>query len=284
MNAPLNTPTNPVAKALWYIENNFAGELLLDEIANVAGVSRYHVSRAFGEAIGRPITGYVRGRRLTEAAKALASGATDILTVALAVGYGSHEAFTRAFREQFGVTPETVRAQRLVDNLTLVEAIKMDENMNVNLAAPRIVQGKPMLIAGTNERYGTNCGGNIPGQWQTFTPRIGTVPKQVGRTAYGLIYNGDDDGNYDYMCGVEVSDYSQLPSDLDRLRVPACKYAVFHHAGHISGIRSTWNTIWSRALPESGFELADAPIFERYGEEFDGHAGTGGVDLFVPIK
>src|SRR6185436_18135638 len=85
MNAPLNTPTNPVAKALWYIENNFAGALMLDEIANVAGVSRYHVSRAFGEAIGRPITGYVRGRRLTEAAKALASGATDILTVALAV-------------------------------------------------------------------------------------------------------------------------------------------------------------------------------------------------------
>ena len=66
MNAPLHPPANPVAKALWYIENNFAGELMLDEIANVAGVSRYHVSRAFGEAIGRPITGYVRGRRLTE--------------------------------------------------------------------------------------------------------------------------------------------------------------------------------------------------------------------------
>jgi len=79
MNAPLNTPTNPVAKALWYIENNFAGELMLDEIANVAGVSRYHVSRGFGEAIGRPITGYVRGRRLTEAAKALAAALETVL-------------------------------------------------------------------------------------------------------------------------------------------------------------------------------------------------------------
>lgn len=275
---------NPVNKALWFIESHLAEALELDDVAGVAGVSRYHLTRAFGEATGQSLMRYMRGRRLTIAARALASGAPDILAVALEAGYSSHEAFTRAFREQFGVTPETVRAQRLVDNLTLVEAIKMDENMNVNLAAPRIVQGKPMLIAGMNERYATNCGGNIPAQWQSFTPRIGTVPKQVGRTAYGLIYNGDDDGNYDYMCGVEVSDYSQLPSDLDRLRVPACKYAVFHHAGHISGIRSTWNTIWSRALPESGFELADAPIFERYGEEFDGHAGTGGVDLFVPIK
>ena len=39
-----------------------------------------------------------------------------------------------------------------------------------------------------------------------------------------------------------------------------------------------------QSLPESGFELADAPIFERYSEEFDGRAGTGGVDLFVPIE
>jgi AraC family transcriptional regulator len=108
---------NPVSKALWYIENNFAGEITLDQIAGVAGVSRYHVSRAFGEAIGRPITLYVRGRRLTEAAKALASGATDILTVALESGYGSHEAFTRAFREQFGQTPESVRAQRHLENI-----------------------------------------------------------------------------------------------------------------------------------------------------------------------
>jgi AraC family transcriptional regulator len=52
MNAPPNPPLNPVAKALWFIENNFAGELTLDQIADVAGVSRYHVSRAFGEALG----------------------------------------------------------------------------------------------------------------------------------------------------------------------------------------------------------------------------------------
>ena len=57
----------------------------------------------------------------------LANGGPDILTVALDFGYGSHEAFTRAFRDQFGLTPELVRAQRHLDNVDLVEAIKMDE-------------------------------------------------------------------------------------------------------------------------------------------------------------
>jgi len=55
---------------------------------------------------------YVRVRRLSEAARALVGGAPEILTVALDSGNGSHEAFTRAFRDQFGVTPASVRAQR----------------------------------------------------------------------------------------------------------------------------------------------------------------------------
>ena len=39
----------PVGKALWNIENHFAGEIALEDIASVSGVSRYYLSRAFGE-------------------------------------------------------------------------------------------------------------------------------------------------------------------------------------------------------------------------------------------
>lgn len=284
MNAPLNPSANPVAKALWYIENNFAGELMLDEIANVAGVSRYHVSRAFGEAIGRPITGYVRGRRLTEAAKALAAGATDILTVALEVGYGSHEAFTRAFREQFGLTPESVRAQRHVDNIELVEAVAMNHSVLKDIAEPRFESRKAFLVAGVSARYDyESCGGGIPAQWQRFAPHIGSVPGQVGTDAYGVRYNSDDNG-LDYLCGVEVGEFSQLPPELSRVRVPANRYAVFTHHGHISAIRSTWSTIWSKWLPKSGHQIADAPDFERYDARFDARSGNGEVEIWVPLK
>src|SRR3954470_12793987 len=99
----LSSQMNPVGKALWFIETHFAGELSLAAIAAAAGVSRYHLSRAFDAATGSSAMAYVRGRRLTLAAQALAKGAPDILSVALAAGYGSHEAFTRAFRDQFGL-------------------------------------------------------------------------------------------------------------------------------------------------------------------------------------
>ena len=72
----------PVGRALWYIESNFANDLTLADIANASGVTRYYLTRAFGIATGYSVMRYVRSRRLTEAARALAVGAPDILAVA----------------------------------------------------------------------------------------------------------------------------------------------------------------------------------------------------------
>jgi AraC family transcriptional regulator len=275
---------NPVGKALWFVESHFASDITLQDIASVGGVSRFHMSRAFGVATGHSIMRYVRGRRLTEAARSLSNGAPDILAVALEAGYGSHEAFTRAFRDQFGLTPEMVRAQRHLDNLELVEPMKMDESLITSLKPPRFENGKPLLIAGLGERYVCETSAGIPAQWQRFVPHIGHIPGQVGRTAYGVRCNSDDAGNFDYICGVEVSDFSRVPPDWYRARIPEHRYAVFSHRDHISTIRRTWNTIWNKWLPESGHEVADAPDFERYGEDFDSATGTGSVEIWVPIK
>ena len=92
---------NPVNKALWFIECHFTQAITFDDIAQIACVSRYHMSRTFSAAIRDAVTAHVRGRRLTQAAHALSAGAPDIFAAALDAGYGSHEAFTRALRDQF---------------------------------------------------------------------------------------------------------------------------------------------------------------------------------------
>jgi AraC family transcriptional regulator len=275
---------NPAQKALWFIESHLAGALTLDEVAAVAGVSRFHLVRAFAAATGFSVMRYVRARRLSEAARALANGAPDILTVALDADYGSHEAFTRAFREHFGVTPEAVRGSAQLDNRQLLEPITMDSTVIDNLKPPRFEVSKPLLIAGLGERYTWESSAAIPGQWQRFHQSVQNFPGRIGKVAYGVCCNGDDAGNYDYIAGVEVADFFDLPREFSRVRIPEARYAVFSHGDHISTIRRTINTIWNHWLPASGLKAADAPSFERYDENFDSLTGNGGFEIWVPIK
>jgi AraC family transcriptional regulator len=275
---------NSVEKALWFIESHFASEITLQDLAKAGGVSRFHLTRAFGAATGRSIMRYVRGRRLTEAAKALSTGAPDILSVALDAGYSSHEAFTRAFRDEFGVTPETIRTQGHGKKIELVEPLKIDETLPVRLETPRMENGERLLIAGLGGRYTCETSAGIPSQWQRFLPHLGQIPGQLGRTAYGVRCNSDEAGNFDYVCGVGVRDFSRLPADWSRVRIAEQRYAIFSQRDHISTIRSTWNTIWNNWLPESRYEVVDAPDFERYGDDFDSVTGTGGFEIWLPIK
>ena len=275
---------NPTEKALWFVESHLPEAISLDDVAQSSGVSRFHVTRAFGAATGRSVMGYMRARRLSEAARKLSGGAPDILAVALDAGYGSHEAFTRAFRDQFGTTPELVRAQGNLDTLDLVEPILMDQSFLPSLEPPRFETSRPFLIAGLGERYNCETSAGIPMLWQRFGPYVGNIPGEIGDVAYGVCVNGDDAGNFDYIAGVEVSDFSDLPKQFSRVRVPAQKYAVFAHREHISTIRRTVNTIWNKWLPASGHEVADAPEFERYGPEFDPRSGNGGLEIWIPVK
>lgn len=272
---------NPVEAALWYVESHLKEEIRLEDVAAVAGVSRFHLTRAFGFATGLSVMRYARVRRLSEAARALGAEDVDILSVALDAGYGSHEAFTRAFRDQFGVTPQQVRERRHVDNLNLMEALRMNDTSNSSIRDPNIVAGKALLVAGIAHTHrGSNAG--MPAQWGEFGPSLGHVPGQIGAVAYGVLYN-DTDGSIDYLTGVEVTDFADLPAGFSHLRIAPQRYAVFRHDGHVSTIGATWGAIWSQWFPRSGEQAADAPMLERYPETFDGRTGNGGFEIWIPL-
>ena len=274
-----------VRKALWFVEAHFSSELSLQEVADCAEVSRFYLLRAFGAATGMSIMQYVRARRLSQAARQLAQGSCDILTVALDAGYNSHEAFTRAFRDLFNVTPESVRRQQSVEHLHLVEARTMNNAPIHKLESPRIETREAMLIAGLSEHY--QCAedaGGIPTQWQRFVSFLDRIPDQRREDTFGVVYNTDDEGGMDYLSGVQVTGVSQLPPGLKSLRLPAIHYAIFFHPDHVATIRASWNYIWNEWLPQSRFELADAPILEHYDQRFNPRTGAGGVELWVPLN
>src|SRR5438105_15147270 len=159
---------NPTEKALWFVESHLPAKISLDDVAASSGVSRFHVTRAFGAATGRSVMGYMRARRLSEAARKLAGGARDILSVALDAGYGSHEAFTRAFRDQFGTTPERVRERGNTGGIPIVAPFELRPLREAPIAGPRICEGAAFRIVGLSDSFSWGNAIKIPAQWQRF--------------------------------------------------------------------------------------------------------------------
>jgi len=226
--------------------------------ARHCNISPFALARLFALSTGWPVMRYIRARRLSQAALALRRGAPDILQVALDAGYGSHEAFTRAFSDLFGATPKQVREQDDV-NLQLVEPLRMKEMTFVALSEPRFETRAEFIVAGRGERFTFDRNEGIVGLWQAFAPSMGHVPDQINGWTYGLCCNPAGDGSFEYIAGTEVSRVDGLPSVFRYFRVPRQNYVVFRHHGHISTIHQTFFTVFNQWLPESGYELADAP-------------------------
>ena len=155
------------------------------------------------------------------------------------------------------------------------------------LAAPRFVNGKPLLIAGLRRRYDAGTLDTISAQWQRFVPHIGKIPRQTGQATYGVCWETPDGEGIEYLTGVEVTGFSGLRSEFTVVSIPALRYAVFSHAEHVSRLRDTVEVIFNQWLTESGYEAAGAvetpAFFERYSQEFDPEAGMGGMEVWVPV-
>ncbi|MCM2523974.1 AraC family transcriptional regulator [Stenotrophomonas maltophilia] len=265
-------------KAVWYIETHAEQPLALADIAAAVGLSPFHLSRLFQARTGTSVVRYLRGRRLTTAAQRLANGACDILQVAIGAGYTTHAAFTRAFSEQFGQTPERVREQG-ADGLALVQAIRVDEAPAACAEAPQLLDTPAFQLAGIGMRHTRNSGGAIPGQWAQLN-REWPAPAPV---SFGVCCNNDDDGGFDYIAALPIGSLGPVPAHWQRVDVPARRYLVAWHGGHISAIRSTWFWLLDHYLPSAGLSLADAPDLERYDARFNEHTGNGGVEIWLPV-
>jgi len=272
-----------VDRAVWQIETRLRQPLSLTRLSDLCAVSPFHLSRTFRSATGLSPMTYLRGRRLSAAAEALAAGDEDILTIALEMQYGSHEAFTRAFASYFGQLPSSLRAARSTQSLVLMEPFKMKNSLLVDVAAPEIKERDAFRVVGLSTHCTFEDVSAIPGLWQAFNDREDDVPSAVGGAAYGVCCDADEAGRFRYVAGVETTAATGLPAGMDAVSIPANRYAVFTHTGHVSDLPKTVYTIWNKALPDAGLEPRQDPDFELYDRRFDPSTGRGVAEIWIPI-
>ncbi|MDU8946271.1 AraC family transcriptional regulator [Ovoidimarina sediminis] len=268
-------------RIIWQIETSLGETITLDLLAETCAVSVFHMCRAFHQGTGMSIMTYVRRRRLSIAAKAIAYSDEAILSIAIKSGYASHEAFTRAFATYFGVLPSSARDGRSISTLCLMEPLKMDNDMIVNVPKPEIRDQKAFRVVGLSAQCSFENTSAIPALWRSFNAREGDVQNAEAGAAYGVCCDADETGRFRYVAGVQARGRTD---GMDHVDVPGGRYAVFNHIGHISDLPKTVYTIWNKSLPDLGLEPEKSPDFERYDRRFDPLTGRGKVEIWIPVS
>ena len=273
-----------VDKALWLIEGNLQNPVSLREIAAAVGVSEFHLCRAFTHALGQPVMRYLWRRRLTRAAEALVGGRESVLMLALEAGYAGPEAFARAFRAEFGLSPRALRAKGGLDGLELTQARRMTAMTTTILGAPKVEVMASRRFAGPVQRYTMQTRSGIPAQWVAYNRTGERVPGAGVKDYYGLSFGYDEAaGSFDYLCGQEVAAGAALPSGFGSVGIEGA-YARFATQGHISTMQAVWEEVYGVWLLKPEYRARRGASVEYYPPQFDGMTGAGGFEVWVPVE
>lgn len=101
-----------IQSAVEYIEDNLCKSITLNDIAKKSHFSDFHFHRLFRKTVGTTVMEYVRSRRLGAAAKELVESDAKITNIAFKYQFNSEEAFSRAFKKFYGLSPRDYRNAR----------------------------------------------------------------------------------------------------------------------------------------------------------------------------
>lgn len=105
-----------IHEALTYIEHNFQNEITIEDIAGVCGLNRTYFGKIFKEALGKTPQEFLLNYRMLKAAELLKLTSLSIGDIGLAVGYANQMHFSRAFKNNYGISPREWRYQNHVNN------------------------------------------------------------------------------------------------------------------------------------------------------------------------
>ncbi|MBE0357001.1 AraC family transcriptional regulator [Pseudoalteromonas phenolica] len=276
-------------KSIDYIEQHLDRKISVHEIAAASHYSTYHYSRIFKALVGDTPKEYLRKRRLTLAAKRLLTEDVGILELALECQFDSQEAFTRAFKALFDMTPAQYRKInepfRLLYRKPFSES-DLDHLQNSVSMEPEIINQPAMKIVGIANEY-EDGDLSLPKLWSGFRPYRDSIPNRVGDHWFGIYENYQEDEDttrFVYICSAEVENFENVPDGLITREIEAQTYARFTHQGPIAKIEETLRYIWGSWLPKSNYEYTDKPDFELLPGGFNDEDPENKVYLNIPIK
>ncbi|ACL21996.1 transcriptional regulator, AraC family [Desulfitobacterium hafniense DCB-2] len=282
--------------AVMYIENHLGSDIKVEDVAKAAGYSYYHLNRQFTAILGESIGSYIKKRRLADAAKKILYTNRKIIDIAMENGFESPEAFSRAFKAIYKVSPQTYRQNRLDTFIAGKE--RLDSGLLDHLARnvtvhPKIVELPEIKVAGLRGET-TLRDNRLRELWDRANSLYIQIPNRIpnGR-AFGIceacaentLYTMNDDILFTEVAGIEVSSFAGLTEPFVQKIIPGGRYAVFTHRGTLGMLPQTFDYIWGTWFLTTKEEMDWREDFELYDERFLGYDHPDSeVDLYIPIR
>ncbi len=291
---PLRRWQARMQRVLRHVDQQPEAALDLAGLAALAHSSPFHFHRQFAALCGLPLARYVQLSRMRRAAQWLAHRpALAVLEVALASGYESPEAFTRAFRRLFEKTPSQWRRDpRSISWAAHEQLLHQAEQLPMNddpfqLDQVRLVQSPEIPVALLVHRGPMQ---DLAPSLQRFIAwrRERQLPPDKAAT-YNLLY--DDPASVapaDFRFGLAVAWKQAVPPNPQGLvadRIEGGLHAVLRHEGPDASLDQAIRWLYGVWLPRSGLELRDAPPYLqrlRFFPEVPAHEAL--VDIHLPLR
>ncbi|MCC5908860.1 MAG: AraC family transcriptional regulator [Clostridiaceae bacterium] len=267
-----------IQKTVDIIEENISEEIKIETLASMAGLSQFYFQRLFKRLVKRPVNEYVKLRRLARASEILTDKNKRIIDVALDFGFSSHETFTRAFKDAYGVTPEQFRTEpsrlnQILKPELLLNYTMIDENVPLitdsivleitrrKLDAPETYIGFSAQVPISQAPVGKTTGIDVPGQlWDLFHSRKTDIPNLLqDGTAIGVSMVGDaDDGTFTYFAGGNTKSMESVDEEFTTWELPADEYVVCSFEAEnfsqltTSALGKAMNYLFGTWLPKRG--------------------------------
>ncbi|WP_432827170.1 AraC family transcriptional regulator [Dactylosporangium sp. CA-092794] len=276
------------------VEERLTGELDVHGLARALGTTEYHLRRMFSSLAGMPLSEYVRRRRMTVAAAEVVRGADDLLSIAVRHGYGSTEAFGRAFRAVHGAGPGEVRrdggplrTQPQVRFRLIVEGSTPMDTRIVERPAFRLVGHAarvPLIHHGINPHIQRHIAALPQEEHVRLKTLSDTEPAGLLQVCDDLDPDGTEGSELTYLHGVAVARDTPAHDDLDAIAVPAGTWAVFRTAGpHPQALQETWAATATAWFPSNPWRLRPGPSIVAVLECADDFS-TATCELWLPVE
>lgn len=275
------------------VEDRLNDDLDIASLATELGTTEYHLRRMFSSLAGMPLSEYVRRRRMSvAAADVLADG--DLLGIAVRYGYGSTEAFGRAFRSVHGVSPAEVkrdggplRAQpQLRFRLTVEGNITMDTRITDRPALRLVGHATrvPLIHEGINPHIQSHIA-SLPVAEHARLKQLGdTEPAGLLQVSADVDPDYTEGTKLTYLHGVAVADTTQVPDDLDAIEVPAGTWAVFRTEGaYPATLQEAWAATATDWFPSNPWRLRPGPSIVAVLDRADDFS-TATCELWLPVE